>query len=254
MGAVRTGGRRCGPGAPDRGRRAERDREVATRTRPITGLSEFPNLSETRPDREGAGDGVRRYGAAFEALRADRPSAHVFLATLGSVAAHTARAGFATNLLAAGGVDVDTAGATAGVDDLVAAYLAAEPVVCLAGTDAAYAEWGKAAAAALRHAGARRVVVAGVSTRSTAELFAEADDSCALGVDAIEFLDADQGGAPMSIPTSFAGLSLNGGAVVSTSSTDGPSWHSPEGIEIKPRYDAANLEGLDSDFHEHAMP
>ena len=146
---------------------AERDREVATRTRPITGLSEFPHLGETRPNREGAGDGVRRYGAAFEALRADPPSAHVFLATLGPVAAHTARAGFATNLLAAGGVAVDVAGATAGVDDLVAAY-DGQRVVCLAGTDAAYAEWGEAAAAALREAGAAR---GGrwVSTSSTAD-------------------------------------------------------------------------------------
>ena len=149
---------------------AERDREVATRARPITGLSEFPDLVETRPRREGAGDGVRRYGAAFEALRADPPSAHVFLATLGPVAAHTARAGFALNLLAAGGVVVDVAGATAGVADLVAAY-DGQRVVCLAGTDAAYAEWGEAAVAALRGAGAGRVVVAGAPTGSTTELF-----------------------------------------------------------------------------------
>ena len=37
-------------------------------------------------------------------------------------------------------------------------------------------------------AGATRVVVAGVSTGSTTELFEVADDSCALGVDAIDFL------------------------------------------------------------------
>ena len=123
---------------------------------------------------------MRRYGAAFEALRADPPSAHVFLATLGPVAAHTARAGFATNLLAAGGVAVDVAGATAGVDDLVAAY-DGQRVVCLAGTDAAYAEWGEAAAAALREAGAGRVVVSGKPADW-------ADDSCATGVDAIAFL------------------------------------------------------------------
>ena len=114
-------------------------------------------------------------------LRADPPSAHVFLATLGPIAAHTARAGFATNLLAAGGVGIDVAGATGGVDDLVAAY-SGQAVVCLAGTDAAYAEWGRQAAEALRTAGATRVVVAG----KPAEW---ADDSCALGVDAIEFLN-----------------------------------------------------------------
>ncbi len=94
---------------------AERDRQVATRVRPITGLSEFPNLSEVLPERAGEPDDVRRYGAAFEALRSAPPTAHVFLATLGPVAAHTARAGFATNLLAAGGIAVDVAGPTAGV-------------------------------------------------------------------------------------------------------------------------------------------
>jgi methylmalonyl-CoA mutase len=61
-------------------------------------------------------------------------------------------------------------------------------VVCLAGTDAAYAEWGEAAASALREAGAGRVVVAGRPTSTTTELFENADDSCATGVDAIAFL------------------------------------------------------------------
>lgn len=159
---------------------ARRDHDVATRKRPITGLSEFPHLGETLPERAGRPDGVRRYGAAFEALRADPPAAHVFLATLGTVAAHTARAGFATNLLAAGAIGVDVAGATDGLDDLVAAY-AGQGVVCLAGTDAAYAEWGREAADALRAQGARRVVVAGKPVDW-------ADDSCALGVDAIDFL------------------------------------------------------------------
>ena len=53
--------------------------------------------------------------------------------------------------------------------------------MCLAGTDAAYAEWGESAAAGTRTAGARRVVVAGKPA-------AWADDSCALGVDAVDFL------------------------------------------------------------------
>ncbi len=164
-----------------------RDRDVATRKRPITGLSEFPNLGETLPERVASGaPEVRRYGAAFEALRAEPPTSHVFLATLGQVAAHTRRAGFAANLLAAGGIAVDVAGATSGVDDLVAAY-AGQSVACLAGTDAAYAEWGADAAAALRAGGAEWVVIAGVSTGSTAG-FTWADDSCAVGVDAVAFL------------------------------------------------------------------
>jgi methylmalonyl-CoA mutase len=162
---------------------ARREADIARRTRPITGLTEFPNLAETLPEREPdpAAEEVRRYGASFEALR-DEPAARpVFLATMGSVAAHTARATFATNLLAAGGVAVDVAGPTTDAGELVAAY-GGQPVVCLAGSDAAYAEWGAAAVDALREAGAGWVVVAG-KPRGLA-----VDDSCALGIDALEFL------------------------------------------------------------------
>jgi methylmalonyl-CoA mutase len=101
----------------------QRDREVATRTRPLTGLTEFPHLAETLPERQPAPTGreVRRYGAAFEALRDAPVDGHVFLATMGTVAAHTARATFAANLLAAGGIAVDVAGPTETAEDLVAA-------------------------------------------------------------------------------------------------------------------------------------
>jgi methylmalonyl-CoA mutase len=166
------------------GVKARRETDVAHRHRAVTGLSEFANLADPVPARRNLS---YRYGAAFESMRADPPRSRVFLATLGPVARHTARAGFATNLLAAGGIGVEVAGATTGVDDLIGAY-AGQPVVCLAGTDAAYAEWGSEAAAALRAAGASRVVVAGAPTGSTTELFEAADDSCALGLDAVAFL------------------------------------------------------------------
>ncbi len=139
---------------------ARREQEIARRKRPITGVTEFPNLDETLPERSGDPDPVRRYAASFEALRDDPADAHVFLATLGPVAQHTARATFATNLLAAGGIAVDVAGPTADADELVAAY-DGQPVVCLAGSDQAYEEWGEAAASALRAAGARHVIIAG---------------------------------------------------------------------------------------------
>ncbi|WP_246086556.1 methylmalonyl-CoA mutase family protein [Nocardioides humi] len=160
----------------------KRENDIARRKRPLTGLSEFPNLAETLPERvaDPLNDRVRRYGASFEALR-DEPAAQpVFLATLGTIAQHTARATFVSNLLAAGGIAVDVAGPTAGVADLTAAY-DAQPVVCLAGTDAAYEEWGAAAAAALREAGATYVIIAGKPVDY-------ADDSAAMGVDALGFL------------------------------------------------------------------
>ena len=46
----------------------------------------------------------------------------MFLATLGSVAEHAARAGFAANLFAAGGIEPSTGRRTAGVDDVIAAF------------------------------------------------------------------------------------------------------------------------------------
>jgi methylmalonyl-CoA mutase len=157
--------------------KARREEDVAHRRRAVTGLSEFANLADPVPARSNLS---YRYGAAFEALRREAPAAQVFLATLGPVAQHTVRSRFAANLLAAGGVAVDVAGATDGVDDLLAAY-DGQAVVCVAGTDTAYAEWGSRAASALREKGARRVIVAGEPT-------GWADDSCALGVDAVAFL------------------------------------------------------------------
>ena len=162
---------------------AKRDAAIATRKRPLTGLTEFPNLAETLPERAPAPDTdeVRRYGAPFEAMRDEPATQPVFLATLGSVASHTARATFAANLFAAGGIGVEPAGATDGVDALLAAY-DGQPVVCLAGADATYTEWGADAVEALRKAGATHVVVAGKPD------VLDVDDSCAMGVNALDFL------------------------------------------------------------------
>ena len=118
--------------------------QIANRTLPLTGLSEFPNLHETLPQRAPYAEGalpVRPYGQAFEELRDEPAEAKVFLATMGTVAAHTARATFATNLFAAGGIDVVNEGRHDDVDAVLAHY-DGQPVVCLVGHDKAYAEWG----------------------------------------------------------------------------------------------------------------
>ncbi len=161
-----------------------RDERIATRTQPITGVSEYPNLSETLPERvpHPSSDAVRRYGAPFEALRDDPSTASVYLATMGSVAAHTARATFASNLFAAGGVSVTLAGATANADELVAG-LTGEKVACLAGPDAAYTQWGAEAIVALRAAGVTHVILAG----KPGDL--SVDDTAVTGQDALAFLN-----------------------------------------------------------------
>ncbi|MDO7867546.1 methylmalonyl-CoA mutase family protein [Nocardioides jiangxiensis] len=162
----------------------KREQQIATRRRPLTGVSEFPNLTEELPQRaaDPLNERVRRYGASFEALRDEPATSPVFLATLGPVAQHTARATFISNLFAAGGIAVEAAGATASADDLVKAYQG-QKVVALAGTDKAYAEWGAAAIEALRGAGAAYVILAG----KPGDL--AVDDSAAMGLDALAFLN-----------------------------------------------------------------
>lgn len=51
----------------------------------------------------------------------------------------------------------------------------------------------------------------------------------------------------MSVPKSFSGLPLAGGAEARTATTDGDHiWLAPEGIEVKGHYGAADVEGLDA--------
>lgn len=118
-----------------------------------------------------AEDGLRaeplpsqRLAEPFEALRdradaaAERPV--IFLATLGPIADFTARAGFARNLFEAGGLSAPSGDGFEkdGVIDiaaLVSAFTASGAhLVCLCGSDTAYAAEGAAAARALTAAGA----------------------------------------------------------------------------------------------------
>ncbi|MGV9771321.1 methylmalonyl-CoA mutase subunit beta [Streptosporangium sp. NPDC003464] len=159
---------------------ARRAENIAHRRDPITGVSEFPDLAERRPVREPRPGPVRgvHYAQAFEELRdlADaqetRPS--VFLAVIGPVAAHTARASFAANLFQAGGIATVTGGpgadpagpgaAASGVDPgrIAAAFAASgAKIACLCSSDRLYVEHAEAVAAALRQAGAAKVWLAG---------------------------------------------------------------------------------------------
>lgn len=150
----------------------QRGARIAHRTDPITGVTEYPDLDEQLPQREQGEpepEGVLprvRHAGDFEALRDEADAAPerptVFLATLGALAQYTARAGFARNLYAAGGIGTEEAGPTDSVEQLVAAYReSAATVVCVCGTENAYAEWLDELVPALREAGARFVALAG---------------------------------------------------------------------------------------------
>ncbi|WP_229369303.1 methylmalonyl-CoA mutase family protein [Umezawaea beigongshangensis] len=156
--------------------REARAANLADRTDAITGVSEFPHLEEKpvvrppAPVEPGGGLPRVRHAAPYEALR-DRSDAvlaatgsrpAVFLATLGPVAAHTARASFAANLFQAGGIATPDAGPTDSVNAVVERFRASgTTVACLCGSESSYAELAAPVAAALREAGARRVLLAG---------------------------------------------------------------------------------------------
>ncbi|MFF8772014.1 methylmalonyl-CoA mutase subunit beta [Kitasatospora sp. NPDC015120] len=154
---------------------AERSVRLAKRREPVTGVSEFPNLGEPALVREpapaGPGGGLPtvRRAEAFEALR-DRSDAHLaatgarpalFLASIGTAAAHTARTTFAANLFQAGGIATTAHEGTEPAAFAEAFAASGAAVACLCSSDALYGEHAEAVAAALRAAGARQVLLAG---------------------------------------------------------------------------------------------
>ena len=148
-----------------------RAKRLATREDAITGVSEFPNLAEKLPPREPLtwgppSGGLPRVRAAqeFEALRdaadaalqsngGQRPT--VYLATIGPAARHTARAGFAANLLQAGGLETPSGDGATGFAG------AGTTVACICGTDKDYASAGAGLVKELKAAGATQVWLAG---------------------------------------------------------------------------------------------
>ncbi|MFJ8748765.1 methylmalonyl-CoA mutase family protein [Streptomyces sp. NPDC102441] len=163
---------------------------LARRDEPITGVSEFPHLAEEKvsrrpaPDRPGGGLPRVRRDDAFETLRA-RSDAHlaaaghrprIFLAALGPVSAHTARATFAARLFGAGGIEAVTTGTfeESGATE-----------ACLCSSDDLYAEQAESAVAELRAAGASHVFLAG---RAAPHL--TADSYVFAGCDAVAVLSA----------------------------------------------------------------
>ena len=211
--------------------REERLGRVATRRDPITGVSEFADLHESPVIRTGPDlrtlrtrvvniaespppralvtpteidplprvhwaqefERLRDASDAYVAATGTRP--RVFLVNLGPVSQHTARATFARNFYAAGGIDAVTSerGSTTGFDDpadAVADALAAAPhLVCMCGADDRYAEVASLFATALRDAGLGPVHLAGnPGERREAESDAGVAEFIHVGVDVLEVL------------------------------------------------------------------
>jgi len=140
----------------------ERSTRLAHRTDAITGVSEFPNLAEKLPSRDPSTASVPtgglprvRAAQAFEELRDAGAGRKVYLATIGPIAKHTARASFAGNLFQAGGLETPSGD---GIEGFAAA---STTVACICGTDKDYATEAAALATALGEAGATQVWLAG---------------------------------------------------------------------------------------------
>jgi methylmalonyl-CoA mutase len=160
--------------------RAARARNVATRREALTGASEFPFLAEkpvavldvpaTPPAPRGGALPSHRLAEPYEALR-DASDAHlaetgrrpaVFLANLGTVAIFNARATFAANAFAAGGIEALDNDGFSDPGVLAAAFKASgASIACLCSSDAVYGTQGVPAAEALRDAGATTIYLAG---------------------------------------------------------------------------------------------
>lgn len=181
---------------------ARRADDIAHRRTALTGVNEFPNLAETPVPAEPAiqpgpqtdsFSNVRRYAAAFEALRnrsdaylaktGKRPQA--VLLPVGPLAEHNIRTTFAANLLASGGIEavnpgtVDAAGVAAAAAGQVAA------VVC--GTDARYADEASDVVKAARAAGVAHVYLAGPE-KAVADAADKPDEYLTMKIDAVEAL------------------------------------------------------------------
>ena len=201
---------------------ASRAVKIASRKAPILGVSEFANVAEAPVDPAdftdiaalaaaadgipllnaptAPGDGpmsIQPVGAAFEALR-DAADAYVeqtgavpvvFLANIGALAHFTARASFAANAFAAGGIaPAGEAGVGYSDADAVAEAFkqSGAAIACICGTDAAYGDHATAFASALKAAGANQVWLAGRGGAAEAELRqAGVDGFIAMGADVL---------------------------------------------------------------------
>ncbi len=202
--------------------------QVATRARPITGVSEFPLLDEEpvhRPSRDldelrraalaawpHSADGAApltpatvlpapltpvRWAEGWEALRqrsddtlaATGARPRVFLANLGPAAVHTARASWARNAFEAGGIEaLDNAGFDS-PEALASAFVdCGASLAIVCSSDAVYDEWGEAAVNALGATGPARLYVAGRARPAFDEVAGSIAAYAGVGVNLLDLL------------------------------------------------------------------
>lgn len=178
--------------------RVRRADDIAHRRTAVTGVSEFPNLAEAPLPEADSSTGVRRYAAAFEALRdrsdrfleatGNRP--RVLLLPLGPLAEHNLRTTFATNLLASGGIEAVNPGTVTGAE-LSGVVNGDHAVAVICGADDRYGTELAEMVSSARAAGVAHVCLAGsenVVTGVPAE--SRPDGYLTMKIDAVEALSS----------------------------------------------------------------
>lgn len=181
---------------------ARRADDVAHRKTAITGVNEYPNLTEpVLPQSDSsysplAAGKLIRYAAEFEALR-DRSDAYlagngsrprVLLLPLGPLAEHNIRTTFASNLLASGGIEAINPGTVdAGRIAEVVAEAGAPVAAVICGTDSRYGAEASAVVEAAHSAGVPHVCLAGPK-KAVAEADRQPDEFLTAKINAVEAL------------------------------------------------------------------
>lgn len=174
----------------------QRAADIAHRRAPLTGVNEYPNLSEVPLPQGDALPAVLRYPTDFEALR-NRSDVHlneagarptVLLLPLGPLAEHNVRATFVSNLLASGGIEAVNPGPldAARVEEAVADAGGAE-IAVICGTDARYAQEAGPVVEAARQAGVGHILLAGPQ-KTVAEADSKPDGFLTAQIDAVDAL------------------------------------------------------------------
>jgi methylmalonyl-CoA mutase len=181
---------------------ARRSDDIAHRRTAITGVNEFPNLTEPPlPQSDSsysplAAGKLVRYAAEFEALR-DRSDAFVartgsrpqaLLLPLGPLAENNIRATFASNLLASGGLEAVNPGTVDAAGVAAAGAEAGTPTVAvICGTDKRYLDEASGVVQAARAAGIDRVYLAGPE-KAVADAEHQPDQFLTAKINAVEAL------------------------------------------------------------------
>lgn len=189
---------------------AARRADIARRKSPITGVSEFPNIDETLLDRAARPTPTSMTAATvscdplptfrpaepFEDLRdvataASQPPT-IFLANLGPIPTHGARATYATNVFEAGGIRALENDGFETADEVVTAFRASgASLACICSSDDRYDAQGTDVAAALTSAGCTAVYLAGNPGDARAALeSAGVTDFVYIGADVLTVLES----------------------------------------------------------------